>query len=210
MAWFEVVSLKLAGSFSLRSQSYRDPRGAFSRWFCPEELKAVWGSRSICQMNYSQTQQAGAVRGLHFQRPPQAEAKVVRCIRGRVWDVAVDLRPQSPTFLQWQGVELAPQGGAQAVLIPEGCAHGFQVLEPDSELFYVHSAAYAPPLEGGVRWDDPRLQISWPLAIADLSDRDRNHPWLEPHDPRTLAMASLRSGVALTPGMAVEDSDHGH
>ncbi|MEB3164545.1 MAG: dTDP-4-dehydrorhamnose 3,5-epimerase family protein, partial [Prochlorothrix sp.] len=157
MAWFEVFPLKVAGSFSLCSQDRRDQRGSFSRWFCPEELKAVWGSRSICQMNYSQTQQMGAVRGLHFQRPPQAEAKVVRCIGGRVWDVAVDLRPQSPTFLQWQGVELAPQGEVQAVLIPEGCAHGFQVLEPDSELLYVHSAPYVPSLEGGVRWDDPRL-----------------------------------------------------
>lgn len=204
MAWFEVLPLKITGSFSLCSQEHSDRRGVFSRWFCQEELAAMWGQRPICQMNYSQTRQVGAVRGLHFQHPPQVEAKLVRCIRGRVWDVAVDLRLHSPTFLQWQGVELAPQGEVQAVLIPEGCAHGFQVLEPNSELFYIHSAAYAPQLEGGVRWDDPRLQISWPLTVVDLSDRDLNHAWLETRDPRTLAMGDLNSGVV------PEDSGHGN
>lgn len=205
MSWLEVFALPIEGSCSLCSRTHQDPRGIFSRWFCQEELKAVWGKRSVAQINYSQTRQVGAVRGLHFQRPPQAEAKLVRCIQGRVWDVAVDLRPQSPTFLRWQGVKLAPQGEVQAVLVPEGCAHGFQVLEPNSELFYLHSAEYAPQLEGGVRWDDPQLQIDWPLTVVDLSDRDRNHPWLETHDPRTLAMVDLTAG-----GVAAEDAGHGH
>jgi dTDP-4-dehydrorhamnose 3,5-epimerase len=106
--------------------------------------------------------------------------KFVRCLRGRVWDVAVDLRAGSPTFLQWHAVELDP-GTARMLVIPEGCAHGFQALEADSELLYLHTAAYAPEAEGGIRYDDPRLDIAWPKPASDLSERDRRHPLLT-HD----------------------------
>ena len=105
------------------------------------------------------------MRGLHFQKPPQAEAKLVKCIRGRVWDVGVDLRPHSSTFLKWQAVEL-DSGTHNAFFIPEGCAHGFQVMEPDSELLYLHSAFYHAEQEGGLLWNDPVLNISWPLPCC--------------------------------------------
>jgi dTDP-4-dehydrorhamnose 3,5-epimerase len=118
------------------------------------------------------------VRGLHYQRPPQAEAKWVRCLKGRVFDVAVDLRRGSPTFLKWHAVELDGVS-MNALLIPEGCAHGFQVLEPESELLYLHTATYTPGLEGAARYDDPRLAIRWPLPVTDLSERDRTHPLLD-------------------------------
>ena len=105
--------------------------------------------------------------------------KLVRCLKGRVWDVAVDLRGGSPTFLQWHAEELSPEN-ARMMVIPEGCAHGFQVLESDSELLYLHTAIYAPESEGGVPYDDPCLSISWPLPVADLSERDRRHPPINP------------------------------
>ena len=117
------------------------------------------------------------MRGLHYQNPPQAEMKIVRCLRGRVFDVAVDLRFGSPTFLHWTACELCP-GGGRALAIPEGCAHGFQVLEPDTELLYLHTAFYTPAAEGAVRFDDPRVAVAWPLAPRDLSARDQNHPYL--------------------------------
>lgn len=136
------------------------------------------GGRPILQINHSLTHLPGSVRGLHFQHPPKAEAKWVRCLRGRVWDVAVDLRRGSPTFLAWHAVEL-DSGRMNALFVPEGCAHGFQVLEPDSEMLYLHTAPYTPGLEGAARWDDPRLAIAWPLAVVDVSDRDRSHPFLD-------------------------------
>lgn len=156
---------------------HADHRGSFQRLFCQQDLAAVLGQRHIAQINHSRTTQRGAVRGLHFQYPPHAEMKMVRCLRGRVWDVAVDLRAGSPTFLQWHAQELTP-GNASMLVIPEGCAHGFQALDADSELLYLHTSSYTPSAEGGLRHDDPRLAIDWPLPVADLSERDRNHPLL--------------------------------
>lgn len=161
----------------VESLPHRDNRGAFVRLFCAEELQALLGDRQIAQINHSKTSHAGAVRGLHFQRPPHAEMKMVRCLRGRVWDVAVDLRSGSPTFLHWHAEELA-QDVAKMLVIPEGFAHGFQALEPESELLYLHTAFYHPPSEGGLRHDDPRLAIAWPLPPQDLSPRDLAHPLL--------------------------------
>lgn len=165
-----VLDLKI-----VQSVPHRDARGAFMRLFCAQELQPVLGDRQIKQINHSRTSCAGAVRGLHFQRPPHAEMKMVRCLRGRVWDVAVDLRPDSPTFLRWHTQELA-EDDAQMLVVPEGFAHGFQALEPDSELLYLHTAFYCPPSEGGLRYDDPRLAITWPLPPQDLSPRDLSHP----------------------------------
>ncbi|BAX92339.1 dTDP-4-dehydrorhamnose 3,5-epimerase family protein [Mycobacterium shigaense] len=160
-----------------QSAPHRDARGAFTRLFCAQELQSVLGHRQILQINHSRTSRSGAVRGMHFQYPPHAEMKMIRCLRGRVWDVAVDLRAGSSTFLEWHAQELA-QDDAQMLVIPEGFAHGFQVLEPDSELLYLHTASYHPLSEGGVRHDDPRLGIAWPLPAQDLSSRDRAHPLL--------------------------------
>lgn len=162
----------------IQSVPHRDLRGAFVRLFCADELQPLLGHREIAQINHSRTSQTGAVRGLHFQRPPHAEMKMIRCLRGRVWDVAVDLREGSPTLLQWHAEELE-QDDARMLVIPEGFAHGFQALEPDSELLYLHTAFYHPPSEGGLRHDDPRLAIPWPLPPRDLSARDLAHPLLE-------------------------------
>jgi dTDP-4-dehydrorhamnose 3,5-epimerase len=158
----------------VQSSPHRDARGVFVRLFCAQELQPLLGNRQIVQINHSTTSHAGTVRGLHFQRPPHAEMKMVRCVRGRIWDVAVDLRSGSPTFLQWHAQELAQDDG-QMLVIPEGFAHGFQALEPDSELLYLVTASYNPSAEGGLRHDDPRLAIAWPLPARDVSPRDLAH-----------------------------------
>jgi len=165
----------LPGVMVVTGNPHTDPRGSFGRLFCASELAGVLGDRHIMQINHSRTAAVGAVRGLHFQRAPHAEMKLVRCLHGRVWDVAVDLRAKSPTFLHWHAEELSPDN-QRMLVIPEGCAHGFQVLAPDSELLYLHTAFYAPEAEGGVRHDDPALGIRWPLPVTDLSPRDRSHP----------------------------------
>lgn len=168
----KIHSTPLRDVLVVKTTPVMDPRGAFSRLFCERELAEVIADRHIVQVNHSCTQARGAVRGMHYQRPPHAEMKLVRCIRGRVWDVAVDLRRGSPTFLQWHAEELTP-GNGQMLVVPEGCAHGFQVLEPDSEMLYLHTAFYTPEAEGGLAYDDPRLAIAWPLPVTDLSEGDR-------------------------------------
>ena len=168
----------IAGVVVIETALLADHRGSFTRLFCEHELEKVLGKRQIVQINHSRTMMVGTVRGMHYQRPPHAEMKLVRCLRGRVWDVAVDLRASSPTFLKWYAEELASDN-ARMLVIPEGCAHGFQVLEPDSELLYLHSAFYAPDAEEGVSHHDPRLAITWPLAVVDQSRRDQNHPLLD-------------------------------
>jgi dTDP-4-dehydrorhamnose 3,5-epimerase len=173
----KILDTPIAGLKLVQSAPHRDARGAFVRLFCARELGPVLGERQIAQINHSRTSHVGAVRGMHFQHPPHAEMKMVRCLRGRVWDVAVDLRAQSPTFLEWHAQELT-EDDAQMFVIPEGFAHGFQTLEPDSELLYLHTAFYHPPAEGGIRYDDPRLGIEWPLTPRDVSPRDLSHPLL--------------------------------
>jgi dTDP-4-dehydrorhamnose 3,5-epimerase len=167
----------IAGVVVVETERREDHRGAFSRLFCMEELNALMGLRQIVQINHSRTDRIGAARGLHYQRHPHAEMKCIRCMRGKVWDVAVDLRAGSPTLFQWHAEELSPDNGRMLV-IPEGCAHGFQTLEAHSELLYLHTAYFKPDSEGGVSPTDPRLGIRWPLPVRDLSDRDRNHALL--------------------------------
>lgn len=177
----KISATALPGVMVVTTESFTDARGAFTRWFCKHELAAVIGDRDIVQINHSRTAMVGAVRGLHYQRPPYAEMKLARCLQGRVWDVVVDLRAGSPTFLRWHAEELTPDN-ARMMIIPEGCAHGFQVLEADSALLYLHTAYYTPEAEGGLRHDDARLGITWPLPVADLSERDRRHPPLNTDD----------------------------
>ena len=169
---------QLSGLFVVETSPHIDSRGAFSRLYCEKELTEVVGQRCILQINHSRTAEVGAVRGLHFQRSPHAEMKLVRCLKGRVWDVAVDLRKNSPTYLRWHAEELTPDN-AHMMVIPEGFAHGFQVIEPDSELLYLHTAFYTPAAEGGLRYDDPKLAIDWPLVVTDISERDKNHSLIE-------------------------------
>ena len=176
----ELRRTPINGVFELHAHSFADHRGAFLNAFRAQELAFMssWGDRGLAQVNLSRTEAVGTVRGLHLQAPPHSEAKLVRCLRGRVWDVAVDLRPGSPTWGQWHAVELSP-GAANALLIPEGCAHGFQVLEPGSELLYLHSGAWVPEAETGARFDASQLAIGWPLPPQGLSERDLALPLLE-------------------------------
>lgn len=171
----KILQTALPSVLLVETAPISDERGAFTRFYCERELTSIIGNRHIVQINHSRTANAGAVRGMHYQHPPHAEMKLIRCLKGRVWDVAVDLRAGSPTFLQWHAEELTP-GNARMMAIPEGCAHGFQVLEPDSELLYLHTAFYAPESEDCVSCNDPRLGIAWPLPVADLSRRDNSYP----------------------------------
>lgn len=175
MSRFTVTDLPLAGLKRVERQRLGDSRGFLSRLFCAEELAEAGWIKPIAQINHTYTARQGTVRGMHFQRPPHAEMKLVSCIRGEVWDVAVDLRAGSPTFLQWHSERLSAENGC-ALLIPEGFAHGFQTLTDDVELLYCHSEAYAAEAEGGLNPADPRLGINWPLAITEVSARDAGHP----------------------------------
>ena len=176
----ELRCTPINGVFELITEPFVDHRGTFLNAFRIQDLafKSGWGDRCIAQVNISRTDVVGTVRGLHLQAAPHRDAKLVRCQKGRVWDLAVDLRPESSTFSQWHAVELSPEKG-NALLIPEGCAHGFQVLHPRSELLYLHSSAWVPKAETGLRWDDPQLAIAWPLPVTDLSDRDCGLPFLQ-------------------------------
>lgn len=171
----QITNTKLAGVHVVEFPRRQDNRGSFARFFCQETLKPVLGNKHIVQINHSVTAKKGTIRGMHFQFPPHAEMKFVRCLKGRVFDVALDLRVNSTTFLQWHGEELTPENNKMLV-IPEGCAHGFQTLENDTELLYLHTAYYQPESEGGVLYDDVAFNIHWPLACIELSERDAKHP----------------------------------
>lgn len=179
MSRFGISDTPIAGLKVVERLRQADERGFFSRMFCAEDLRAAGWSKPIAQINQTLTRRAGAVRGMHFQFPPHAEMKLVNCLRGEVWDVAVDLRKGSPTFLKWFGVRLSPENG-RALLIPEGFAHGFQALAPDSELIYFHSCAYHPASEGALHVEEPLVAVAWPQPIAELSARDQAHPKLLP------------------------------
>lgn len=178
-ARFDTTETPLKGLRVIVRKPVEDSRGAFARLWCREELAGAGFQKPIAQINHSLTRKKGAVRGLHFQYPPHAETKLVSCLKGRVFDVAVDLRPESPTYLRWHGEELSPKNH-KALCIPEGFAHGFQALESDSELLYLHTEPYVPGVEGALNVNDPKLAIAWPLSITEISDRDRHHPFIGP------------------------------
>ena len=173
----EIIETQIAGLKIIQSELFQDNRGLFSRFFCAKELELVLNERKIAQINYSKTNNLGAIRGMHYQNKPHSEMKIIRCLKGRVYDVAIDLRKNSLTFLKWHSVELTPENNL-AYVIPEGFAHGFQVLEEGSQLLYLHTAFYSPDLEGAIRFDDPKINISWPINPTDLSDKDRNHSYI--------------------------------
>jgi dTDP-4-dehydrorhamnose 3,5-epimerase len=177
MSRFKIIDAPISGLKLIERMRRSDERGFLQRLFCAEELAAAGWQQPVAQINHTLTARSGAVRGMHFQYPPHAEQKLVSCLRGRVWDVAVDLRAGSPTFLRWHAAELSAENSL-AMLIPAGFAHGFQTLVDDCELLYVHSAPYVAASEGAVNAFDPRLSIQWPRAVTDMSDRDRNHPVL--------------------------------
>jgi dTDP-4-dehydrorhamnose 3,5-epimerase len=173
----KIEPLVIPEAFVITLDPIYDTRGSFSRIFCREELREVISGRTITQINHSCSKEIGLIRGLHFQYPPQTEMKIITCLKGAVFDVMVDIRSNSPTFLKWYGVELSEEYHTM-VCIPEGCAHGFQVLQENSELLYLHTTSYSPELEGGLSPLDPRIGIEWPLPVGQMSERDRNHPYV--------------------------------
>lgn len=167
----------LAGLMLVETQTVGDERGQLTRVFCESDHAGLRPHLHWSQINHSKTVHLGTVRGMHFQYPPSAEAKLIRCLRGRVFDVAVDLRADSPTFLQWHAVELVEDAPTQ-VFIPEGFAHGFQALTDGVELLYMHTTAWDSAREGALRHDDPRLKIAWPLPVTNVSKKDASAPLL--------------------------------
>ncbi|SDS90664.1 dTDP-4-dehydrorhamnose 3,5-epimerase [Pseudomonas fuscovaginae UPB0736] len=178
MSEFLIQALPLEGLFNVQHKHHADQRGQFSRLFCEGSLTAFGTPFHIRQINHSCTRERGSVRGLHYQNAQAPEAKLITCLRGEVWDVAVDLRPDSPTFLHWHAEHLRA-GDGRSLLLPAGFAHGFQALSDDAELLYLHSADYTPQSEGGLSVLDPRLAITWPEAVKNLSARDASHPLID-------------------------------
>lgn len=172
------IPTSLSGSYIVELEPFSDERGWFARYFCKNEFAAIGHQAEWVQMNHSFTKEKGTLRGMHFQFPPHGEIKLVRCVSGAVYDVIVDLREDSPTFLQYTGVELSA-ANRRMIYIPEGFAHGFITLAPDSELLYHHSKLYTPGAEGGLRYDDPLLNILWPATPSLVSARDQQHPFID-------------------------------
>jgi dTDP-4-dehydrorhamnose 3,5-epimerase len=171
------IETKLKGAYSIELNPKIDNRGFFLRAFCKNDFKEIGFNKEIVQINHTQTQKKGAFRGFHFQYPPFAETKIIRCIKGKVLDVFIDLRLNSPTFLKNCMIELSADN-FKTVLIPEGFAHGFQVLEDNSEMIYFHTAFYNQESEGALNYLDHKLNITLPIAITEISDRDNNHPFI--------------------------------
>ena len=174
---FDILQTAIPGLSVIQRKLLGDHRGYLERMFCREDLQTIWGDREIIQINHTLTEKRGTVRGLHFQRPPHSECKFVSCLRGAVWDVAVDLRTSSSTYLQWHAEVLSAENH-QSLAIPEGFAHGFQTLTDNCEMLYFHSAAYHPGAEDALHAMDPALAIAWPEPITDLSVRDASHPMI--------------------------------
>lgn len=166
---------ELPGAFVIDPEPRQDARGWFARTFCAREFEAHGLPTAMVQSNLSLTRRKGTLRGLHFQRAPHEEDKLVRCVRGAVWDVIVDLRPDSPTRGRWIGAELSEDNG-RALFVPRGFAHGFLTLSDDAAVCYQMSAYYAPEAADGVRWDDAAFGIRWPAPVLEMSDKDRQWP----------------------------------
>jgi dTDP-4-dehydrorhamnose 3,5-epimerase len=172
------LETKLSKVFEIHLDLNCDDRGFFARSWCQREFESHGLNSKVLQCNVSFNTTKGTLRGIHYQAAPHAEAKVVRCTKGVIYDVVVDLRPQSPTFKHWIAVVLAADK-RNMVYVPEGCGHGFLTLEDDTEVFYQMSEFYHPELARGVRWDDPAFQIVWPHKVGVISERDRTYPNFE-------------------------------
>jgi dTDP-4-dehydrorhamnose 3,5-epimerase len=164
----------LGDAYIVEPERRSDDRGFFARTWCQRAFTAQGLDANLVQCNVSFNYQKGTLRGMHFQLPPFAETKLVRCTQGAIYDVIIDLRPDSPTFQQWVGVELTAANG-KALYVPKGFAHGFQTLTDDAEVFYQMSAFYEPGYAGGLRWNDPTFKIDWPMAVTVIADRDRTY-----------------------------------
>jgi dTDP-4-dehydrorhamnose 3,5-epimerase len=178
MKRLHIDATPLAGLKLVQRQRLGDARGFLTRLYCADELAEAGWRHTIAQINHTHTAHRGTVRGMHFQHPPHAETKLVSCLRGEVWDVAVDVRAGSPTFLQWHAERLSGENG-RALWIPEGFAHGFQALSDDVDMLYLHTQAHAPAAEGALHALDARLAIAWPLPVIEMSARDAGHALID-------------------------------
>ena len=172
--------LPIIGAWRIEVEPHADNRGEFARTFCAEEFAQHGLATVMCQTSVSSNHKRGTLRGMHLRAERDGEAKLIRCTRGKVYDVVLDLRPASKSFKKWAAVELSEDKG-NAIYIPPGCAHGFITLTDDAQLFYMMSAPFKAGAEHGVRWDDPAFAISWPLAPIVISDRDAQYPNYQPH-----------------------------
>jgi dTDP-4-dehydrorhamnose 3,5-epimerase len=170
---------RVAGAFLIEPEPIADRRGLFARTFCQEEFEAHGLNPCVSQCNVSFNHRRGTLRGLHYQAAPHQEAKLVRCTSGAIWDVALDLRPGSPSYRAWFGAELTAANRAM-LYVPEGCAHGFLTLADATEVAYQMSAPYEPAAARGVRWDDPAFGIDWPGEVLVINERDRSYPDVGP------------------------------
>ena len=170
---------QLEGAWLVEPEPIRDSRGWFARTFCEREFEAHGLETRFVQHSTSQNVQRGTLRGMHFQTAPHAEVKLVRCLKGAIYDVIIDLNPGSPTYRQWQGFELSASNMRQ-IYIPKGFAHGFQTLDDECEIGYLISEFYAPEASSGLRWDDPAFGINWPLPVSVMSDKDKSWPYFKP------------------------------
>ena len=168
----------LPGSYEIMLTPHGDNRGWFARTYCKKEFEQIGHRQEWVQINHSFSALKGTVRGMHFQHPPFAEIKMLRCIAGAVYDVIVDLRKDSPSFLKWYGTELSA-ANKKMLYIPAGFAHGFQTLTDDAELIYHHTEFYTPAAEAGIGYNDPAINIVWPLPVSELSARDTSHPLID-------------------------------
>jgi len=168
---------EIKGVYEFNYSCYEDNRGSFLNYFRSNEdcFKNTWGDRKISQINISFNKTKGSIRGMHYQDIPHEEAKIISCLDGEIWDVVLDLRPKSVTYGKWLSFNLSLTR-KNAVMIPEGCAHGFQTLKDNSRIIYFHSGSYAPDYENGVRWNDENLNILWPLKVTEISAKDSNLP----------------------------------
>ena len=164
----------IKGLYIVELQPFTDNRGFFVRSYCDAALEEAGVIKSIKQINHSFTKTVGSIRGMHYQDSPHAEIKMVRCIAGEIFDVVIDLRKGSDTFLQWHGEYLNAEN-FKMMIIPEGFAHGFQIMKQNTELLYLHAASYTPEAEIGVLFNDEKIGIKWPLPVTDISDRDLKH-----------------------------------
>lgn len=165
-------------SYIIKPEPFQDHRGFFNRVYCKNELSEINFKKPILQINHSMTRKKGSIRGMHYQKPPYTETKIVKCIKGSIFDVIIDLRKNSSTFLKWFGTELSSENMCM-LIVPDGFAHGFQTLEVDCELLYLHTELYSPDYEAGLHYNDHLISVSWPLKISDVSEKDNAHNKLD-------------------------------
>ena len=176
--FMKFLETTLPGAYIIELTPYTDNRGLFARTFCKKEFEAIGHSKEFVQFNHSKTLKKGVLRGMHYQVPPSSEIKLIRCVRGEIYDVIVDIRKDSPTFLHHIGINLSSEN-MKMIYVPEGFAHGFQTLQDNTELIYHHSAYYSPQHDRGLSYNDPALNIKWPLEVNYISEKDNSYPKIE-------------------------------